>query len=92
MRVWVLLKRESSTYEAIWDLLTVKQKQVLMALANILPEEKIFSSEFLQKHNLGSASTLQRTLRSLIEKDLIDKEGGVYSIIDVFFKKWLSQL
>ena len=88
----LLLKRESSTYEATWDLLTVKQKQVLMALANVSPEEKIYSSEFLQKHNLGSASTLQRTLRSLIEKDLIDKEGDIYTIIDVFFKKWLSQL
>ena len=88
----LLLKRESSTYEATWDLLTVKQKQVLMALANVSSEEKVFSSGFLQKHNLGSASTLQRTLRSLIEKDLIDKEGDSYTIIDVFFKKWLSQL
>ncbi len=88
----LLLTRESSTYEATWDLLTLKQKQVLMALAGVLPGEKLFSSAFLQKHNLGSASTIQRTLRSLIEKDLIDKDGNVYTIVDVFFKKWLSQL
>ena len=88
----LLLKRESSAYEATWDLLTVKQKQALIALAKALPGDKLFSAEFLQKHNLGSASTLQRTLRSLVDKDLIDKEKGVYSIIDVFFKKWISLL
>ena len=88
----LLLKRESSTYEATWDLLTIKQKQVLSAVVKILPDDKIFSSDFLQRYNLGSASTLQRTLRSLVKKDLIDKTGNVYTIIDIFFKKWVSRL
>ena len=88
----LLLKREASTYEATWDLLTVKQRQVLVALSNVTSNDKLFSSEFLEKHNLGSASTLQRTLRSLIDKDLIDRAGAIYTIIDVFFKKWILQL
>ena len=88
----LLLERESSTYEATWNLLTLKQKQVLMALSKMLLEEKLFSYEFLQKHNLGSASSLQRTVRSLIDKDLIDREGDLYTIMDVFFKRWLSRI
>lgn len=88
----LLLKREASTYEATWDLLTVKQKQALKALSKVEVKEKIFSAEFLQKHNLGSASSLQRTLSSLIEKDLIDRERENYSVIDVFLKRWLFQL
>jgi AAA+ ATPase superfamily predicted ATPase len=84
----LLLSRESSTYETTWDLLTLKQKQVLLALAKAEPDEKIFSSSFLEKHSLGSASSVQRTLHSLIDKDLIDKEGEFYTIIDIFFKKW----
>lgn len=88
----LLLSRESSTYEATWDLLTIKQRQVLMALARAMPDEKFFSSTFLEKYNLGSASSIQRTLRSLIDKDLIDKEGEFYTIIDIFFKKWLLTL
>ncbi|VAW16213.1 hypothetical protein MNBD_BACTEROID05-1096, partial [hydrothermal vent metagenome] len=71
----LLLRREASTYEATWDLLTVKQRQVLKSLSKADVKEKIFSAGFLQKHNLGSASSLQRTLSSLIEKDLIDREG-----------------
>jgi len=69
----LLLKRESSTYEATWDLLTTKKKQALKALAEVFTGEKLFSSVFLQKHNLGPASTLQRTLHSLVDKDLVDK-------------------
>ena len=88
----ILLSRESSTYEATWDRLTTKQKQVFSALAKIAPNEKLFSSIFLEKHNLGSASSLQRTLQSLIDKDLIDREGDSYTIIDVFFKRWLTKL
>ncbi len=88
----LLLERESSTYEATWNLLALKQKQVLMALSKMSPEEKLFSYEFLQKYDLGSASSLQRTVRSLIDKDLIDKESDLYTIVDVFFKKWLSKI
>ena len=88
----LLLSRESSTYEATWDLLTVKQKQVLLALSAVGKDEKLFSSEFLEKHNLGSASSLQRTIQGLVDKDLVDKEGDLYTIIDILFKKWLLYL
>jgi len=88
----LLLSRESVTYEATWNLLTIKQKQVLLALAKAAPGEKIFSSPFLAEHNLGSASSIQRTSHSLIEKDLIDKERDSYTVIDIFFKKWLIKL
>ncbi len=84
-----LLLRESSTFEATWDLLSVKQKQVLIALAETDKQDKIFSADFLQKYKLGSASSVQRTVNSLIEKDLIDRTERVYSIIDVIFKKWI---
>jgi AAA+ ATPase superfamily predicted ATPase len=88
----LLLKRESSTYEAALDGLTLKQKQVLIALSKSSPQDKVFSSKFLRQYNLDSASSMQRILSSLINKDLIDKEGNSYTILDVFFKKWLSQL
>jgi len=88
----LLLFRESSTYEATWDLLTIKQRQVFLALAKTTPDEKFFSSDFLERYSLGSASSLQRTLRSLVDKELVDREGDAYTIIDIFFKKWLIKL
>lgn len=88
----LLLCRESATFEATWDLLTIKQRQVLSALIKIGPDEKLFSAGFLELHNLGSASSVQRTLRSLIDKELVDKEGESYTVIDVFFKKWIVKI
>ncbi len=88
----LLLKRESPTYEATMDLLTRKQKKALVALSLAGKDEKVYSSEFLNRFNLGSASSFQRVMQSLISKDLITKESGSYFIVDVFFKKWLSAL
>ncbi|MDI6792173.1 MAG: ATP-binding protein [bacterium] len=86
-----LLKRESGSYITLWDTLSQKQRQIMSALSQ---EEKaeVFSSKFLQKYNLGAASSLQKTLKSLMEKDLIEKEDGVYVMADVFFKRWIRTL
>jgi hypothetical protein len=32
-----------------------------------------------------------RALRSLIDKDLVDKEKGGYEIIDILFKQWIRR-
>ena len=88
----LLLERESPTYEATMDLLTIKQRKALVALSKAGPNDKVYSSDFLNRFNLGPASSFQRVMQSLIKKNLIDKESGKYFIIDVFFKKWLSNL
>lgn len=84
-----MLQRESSAFMATWDLLSLKQKQVLIALAGAGKIEQIFASDFIHKYKLGAASSVQRTVNSLLEKELVDKTDGVYSIIDVIFKKWI---
>jgi AAA+ ATPase superfamily predicted ATPase len=85
----VLLQRESSTFMATWDLLSAKQKQVLIALAKSDKHDKIFAADFLREFDLGSSSSVQRAIESLLEKDLVDKTNGFYSVIDVIFKKWI---
>ncbi|MFO7914230.1 MAG: ATP-binding protein [Candidatus Krumholzibacteriales bacterium] len=85
----ILLERESSAFMATWDPLTVQQKQVLIALAKAGKQEQILASDFRAEYNLGAASSVQRTVESLLDKDLIDKTNGAYSIIDVIFKKWI---
>ena len=85
----MLLNRESSAFMATWDLLPVQQKQVLIALAQAGRQEQILASDFREEYNLGAASSVQRTVESLLDKDLIDKTNGAYSIIDVIFRKWI---
>ncbi|MCK4224995.1 MAG: hypothetical protein KAX39_07425 [candidate division Zixibacteria bacterium] len=59
---------------------------MLLALARKVKDEKIFSTRFVTRNNLGSVSSVQRSVNSLIERVLIDKEDEEYSFIDVFFK------
>jgi len=92
MALELLLKRETATYQTALDGLSLKQKQVIIALSKKLSEDKVLSKQFLKKHSLPSISTVQYSLNYLVDNDLIDKENGVYTIIDIFFKRWLSQL
>ena len=87
-----IMERETSTYDNVWSLLTVKQKKVLIALSKIEPYEKIFSHDFLVEHNIGPVSTLQRILKGLAKKELIDKSNGNYEMLDIIFKKWLQKV
>ena len=88
----VLLSRESSSYTNRWDSLTIPQKKVLVALAKKQDADKLFSSDFLSRFELGYMSSTRASLQSLIKKDIIDKNGLEYSIIDVMFKKWIRSL
>lgn len=88
----LVLDREDSAYSAIWTSLSVNQKKFLEVLANEeAPVLEIFSSEFIQKTGLKSASSVQRVVDSLIKRDTIDQESGVTFITDRFFRLWIKR-
>ncbi len=85
----ILISRESSVYVAIWEELTIKQKNLMVALAN---EEypEVFSKMFLETYGLGSSSSIQKALKRLVIKELVQQKNGSYVIYDLFFKKWIQ--
>ena len=84
------LSRTSPRYESVWELLPIRHRQALIALANLSPGDKLFSGAVVQKYGLASAPTFRKALKGLVEKGLADREQHKYSIIDVFFKKWIQ--
>ncbi len=86
----ILISRESSVYIAIWEELTIKQKNLMVALAK---EEypEVFSNKFLETYGLGSSSSIQKALKKLLKKELVQQENGSYIIYDLFFKKWIRR-
>lgn len=85
------LAEEKSAYNNIWDELTLNQKKVVKMLAESGQENKMYSLENLQKFNL-TASVVQKTIKSLLLKEIIDKSNGTYEINDVFLKQWLIRI
>jgi AAA+ ATPase superfamily predicted ATPase len=86
-----LLKRESTAYMNTWDFLTQRQRQALIVLSQTEPDVSPLRAEALAKFGISQPSVMIRALRSLIDKDLVDKEKGSYEIIDIFFKKWIRR-
>lgn len=85
-----ILIEEEANYYNYRTLLTFHQFGLLIAIAKERGIEQPTSKSFLNKHNLNTASSIQRSLKALIDKEMIYKEKGMYKIYDVFFDRWLK--
>ena len=71
--------------------LTIRQKELLIAIAKEGKAEKITSVEFINKYSLSSASAVQTSLKSLIKNNLVVKKDNRYLIDDKFFRLWIER-
>ena len=75
-------------------MLTSNQWNYLKAVAKEQTLEKPYSSQFIQKYNIGTTANSQRILESLVDKQLIlassTIEGVSYSVYNVFLSRWLE--
>jgi len=90
----ILLEQEIIFYQ-YRELLTKPQWNLLKAigLENLVTSPT--SSEFINKHQLGSSATILRSLNSLETKEMIYINSGEngeknYSVYDVLLKRWLQ--
>jgi AAA+ ATPase superfamily predicted ATPase len=88
----LVLERENYAYTTLWESLAVNQRKFLKGLASEPGKVQPFSSEFVGKHSLGSASNVQRVVDSLLEKDVIDRDNGSFLISDRFFRLWVQSM
>ena len=63
-----------------------------MAIAKDRNVEGITSSEFIKRHNLVSASSVQAALKPLLKNDIVINEEGKYRIYDYFFADYLARI
>ena len=92
----IIIKENNDAFLERRSLLTMRQWNFLIAVAK---EGIVFeptSMDFLQKYSLGAASTVNRLLSSLVEKELLletkTMEGTSYSVYNLFFSRWLERL
>lgn len=87
-----IVKDSSTIYADLLYQLTLKQKELLMAINNEGKAKAIMGSKFLKKYHLSAASSVQTTIKSLMEKQLVTCHLGIYEVYDKFFGIWLSRL
>jgi AAA+ ATPase superfamily predicted ATPase len=87
----VLLAREDYAYSMIWESLTVSQRRLLEGLALEPPGPQVYGADFLEKYEIKTASTAQRAVKALAEREIIDLEAGQYFLVDRFFRQWIAR-
>jgi len=82
--------REAHAFHDLWDMLPLKVRQLLVALAKEENSQvQVYSSDFLRKHNLGSASSVQRAVSRLMIEEILEKLTSGYQFTDIFFRQWI---
>lgn len=85
-----ILERHENEFLNQWDPLTLNQKKTL-ELVVLNDRKDMFYANALQKVGLKSGSQVSEALDSLLEKDIVSKNGRYY-LQDVMFKKWIERL
>ena len=90
-----LLRIQEGLYYTYRELLTNPQWNLLKAIGK---EEKVHAptgQRFIRDHHLGGPATVSRSLKSLLDNELIFRipdreEKGYYQVYDVFLSRWLE--
>ncbi|OFX62326.1 MAG: hypothetical protein A2046_07365 [Bacteroidetes bacterium GWA2_30_7] len=87
----ILIEKEY-IYYSYRNLVTSSQFQLLEAIAKEKSVKETTSHEFIGKYKLKQASSVNRSLKALLDKELVYFENLEYKVYDVFFSKWLEKL
>lgn len=82
-----VLWHQTDLYLQIIQELTAYQQKVLQAIA--VENSGIFTTGYAQKHYLSAASSTQRAIKRLEDKDIIVRAGSSYYFEDPLFRLWL---
>jgi hypothetical protein len=87
-----VVQAEDAHYTTLWESLTRAQRALVQALA-AEPTASPFGEAFRARHQLGSAATVQRALRSMLERDVVDGSSiHGYRVPDVFLRTWIAAM
>jgi AAA+ ATPase superfamily predicted ATPase len=84
-----VLAHKSDFYMELYENQSDSRKQLLKALST--DGKNIFSVEYIQKNRLPAVATIQRAVKDLINKGIIEKVKDAYFIADPFFKQYIIQ-
>lgn len=85
-----IISNQKAQFIILWDLLTQNQKKAMRLLA-ATGGEGIYAAEQLQRVGFNSGSVLQRAIVSLVEKEILAKNGTL-QFQDAMLKKWVESL
>src|SRR2546423_2158935 len=86
-----VLDAEAAQMTVLWHDSAPAQRSLLVALVEWGGRHS-YSEDYRRHANLGAATTVQRALQTLIERELVDLDAdGVYRIKERVFEEWIRR-
>ena len=86
----IILQNEEAYKDTLYQL-TIRQRNLLLAVGKEKKAVHITSGAFIKKYHLISASSVQKSMGILMTKQLLTNHQGIYEVYDKFMGKWLSR-
>ena len=86
-----IINQNEEAYQDILYQLTVRQRDLLVAVSREGKAKQITGSAFVKRHHLSSASSVQKSAQALTEKQLLTHQQGIYEVYDKFMSEWLQK-
>lgn len=87
-----ILNEKETTYKEMLSALSEKQKPLLYAIAAEGVASRVTSVDFVKRHGLLSASSIQSAVKQLLNQNLITEIHKEYSVTDKFFALWINRI
>lgn len=87
----ILLEQEVH-YVTIRNLLTDLQWRVLEAIALEGDVDKVTSKDWIMRHKLGSASSIQAVVKAMEDREMIAREEKGFRLMDPMMEHWFRQI
>ena len=84
-----LMQESGHKYSETLARLTLPQKELLYAIARDGHAQRVTSAQFIRRHRLQSASSVQAAMRKLMEYGIVTVEQNHYYVEDQLFHRWL---
>lgn len=86
-----IINQNEEAYKDILYQLTARQRDLLIAVSRERKATQITGMRFIKRYNLTSASSVQKSVQTLTDKQLITHGQGVYEVYDKFMGEWLQR-
>lgn len=84
-----LINTNAPMFQNDTELLAPSQIEMLRAIKNGV--NQLSATETLKSYNLGNPNTISKNKKTLINKDIIELNNGVFEFVDPIYKIWFSQ-
>jgi len=84
-----VLLNQNDYFLSLWESLSLTQQKTLKGLA--IDNKYVFTREFADKNHIMTPSGVQRSIKVLMQKGIIDKQNGEYFFEDPFFRLWMEE-